>query len=320
MQRTTEQHERMIRYLLGDLPETEEAAVEQEYFDDPEKFEEVWMAENELVDRYVRGRLSRGERELFEGNYLQSPKHRERVAFAVKLLKAADRSAAERGVATQIVQHGSFRQDRLTKALNSPRLLVGGLLAATTVLLIAGLALLVVERGRLNEELGRTKAQLSEQQRHEQESAGQLAAAREQSGRLKSELVRLKESLAQRPPQSSVESGRLSTLSFILSPMLARRSGREPLQQITISRETDLIRLRMKIEEGDGRTHQATIQTVEGVQVWNRRSLKLQSGAVSVNVPANKLPLGDYILTLSALTPTGEPEEINRYFFRVVRR
>src|SRR5262245_3880472 len=95
MQRTTKQDERMARYLLGDLPETELEAVEQEYFADPEKFEEVWAAENNLVDRYVRGRLSRGERRLFERNYLQSPKHRDRVAIARKLIEAADRRTAE---------------------------------------------------------------------------------------------------------------------------------------------------------------------------------------------------------------------------------
>src|SRR5215470_18820848 len=70
MWRTTEHDERTIRYLLGDLPETEQTAVEQEYFVDPEKFEEVWATENDLVDGYVRGRLSRRERELFERNYL----------------------------------------------------------------------------------------------------------------------------------------------------------------------------------------------------------------------------------------------------------
>src|SRR5215471_17152465 len=99
MRQTTEQNERMTRYLLGDLPENEQMAVEQEYFADPEKFEEVWAAESDLVDHYVRGRLPRGERELFERNYLQSPKHRDRVTLARKLLEAADRQAAESGPA-----------------------------------------------------------------------------------------------------------------------------------------------------------------------------------------------------------------------------
>ncbi|HEV2668794.1 MAG TPA: hypothetical protein VG324_28005, partial [Blastocatellia bacterium] len=107
----------MTRYLLGDLPEIEQTAVEQEYFADPEKFEEVWAAENDLVDRYVRGRLSRGERELFERNYLQSPKHRERVAVARKLLEAADRHVADCGRA--IVPEPSRLMEAL-KAMVTP--------------------------------------------------------------------------------------------------------------------------------------------------------------------------------------------------------
>jgi hypothetical protein len=76
----------------------------------------------------------------------------------------------------------------------------------------------------------------------------------------------------------------------------------------------------MKIERGDSQRFRAAIRTVEGAQVWNQRSLNPLSGAISVNVPANKLPLDDYILTLSAMTPAGETDEVNRYFFRVIRK
>src|SRR5262245_61748791 len=179
MQRTTEQYERMTRYLLGDLLETEQMAVEQEYFADPEKFEEVWAAENDLVDRYVRGRLSRGERDLFERNYLQSPKHRERVALARKLLEAADRQALESGPAP------SRAPNRLTETLSAiltPRFLAP---AAAFLLLLSVLSWLMVERSRLNGEVERTQAQLSDQQRRERDIADQLAAEREQSRNLK---------------------------------------------------------------------------------------------------------------------------------------
>ena len=196
MQRTTEQDERMTRYLLGDLPETEQAAIEQEYFADPEKFEEVWAAENDLVDSYVRGRLSRGERELFERNYLQSPKHRERVLIAGKLLEAADRSMSESSLTPQIIESVPYRRgwrSRMTEALNSPRILRTGLATAAVLLLFGGGVWLLLERARLIEELRRTGAQLSEQQRREREIADQLAAEREQSSQLKSELDRLLE-------------------------------------------------------------------------------------------------------------------------------
>src|SRR5262245_32813065 len=309
MWRTTEHDERTIRYLLGDLPETEQTAVEQEYFVDQEKFEEVWATENDLVDGYVRGRLSRRERELFERNYLQSPKHRERVAVARKLIEAADRQVTESGRA--IVPAPSRLMEAL-KALVTPRFLAP---ATAFLLLLSFLSWMMIERSRLNEELGKTQAQLSDQQAREREIAGQLAAEREQGARLKSKLDSLLESIAQMPSLTPP-----SILSFILKPAGGTRETGEPQQQITIPRETDLVKLEMKVEKGDSRRFQAAIRAVGGPQVWiSQRSLKPRSGAITVTVPANKLPVNDYFLTLSTKTPAGEPEEIY-YPFRVLRK
>jgi hypothetical protein len=309
MRRTTEHDERTIRYLLGDLPETEQTAVEQEYFVDQEKFEEVWATENDLVDCYVRGRLSRRERELFERNYLQSPKHRERVAVARKLLEAADRQVAENGRA---IVPPPGRLMETFKALVTPRFLAP---ATAFLLLLSILSWMMIERSRLNEELGKTQAQLSDQQRREREISGQLAAEREQGAQLKSRLDRLLESIAQRPSLTPP-----SILSFLLKPGGPTRTEGEPQQQITIPRETDLVKLQMKFEKGDSRRFQAAIRAVAGPQVWSQRSLKPGAGAITVTVPANKLPMNDYIMTLSATTPAGETEEINYYVFRVIRK
>src|SRR5262249_52365161 len=134
MQRTTEQDERMARYLLGDLPEAEAEAVEQEYFADPEKLESVWAAENDLVDRYVRGRLARAERELFERNYLRSQKHRERVVVARSLLNAADREVVEDESVRQAARPASYRRNKWVERWFGPRLQWVGLAAATLLI------------------------------------------------------------------------------------------------------------------------------------------------------------------------------------------
>ena len=42
---------RLERYLLGKLSEPEQVEVETDYFEDSEKFEEVWAAENDLIVR-----------------------------------------------------------------------------------------------------------------------------------------------------------------------------------------------------------------------------------------------------------------------------
>jgi hypothetical protein len=309
MQRTTEQDERMIRYLLGDLAETEQTAVEQEYFADPEKFEEVWATENDLVDRYVRGRLSRRERELFERNYLQSPKHRERVTLARKLLEAADRHTVESGLSPGMTPN---RLMETLSAMLRPRFLAP---AAAFLLLLFVLSWLMVERSRLKGEVERAQARLSDQQGREGKIKDQLEAEREQSRNLKSQLDRLRESIPQGPSLNL-----LSIFPFLLRSTLDPRGVGSDLQQIVIPPGTDLVRLQMEIDKNDSRRFQATIRAVGGPQIWKRGSLKQKSGAITVDVPADKLPLNDYILTLTVTTPERETEEINNYPFRVLRK
>jgi hypothetical protein len=52
-----DQGENLIqRYLLGELAEADQVALEQELLIDRGKFDQVWAVEYELVDHYVRGR------------------------------------------------------------------------------------------------------------------------------------------------------------------------------------------------------------------------------------------------------------------------
>jgi hypothetical protein len=84
---------RARRYLLGQMSEDEADALEGEYFADGEVLEQVWGVENDLVDAYVAGALGPEERAAFEGHYLATPVHRDRVASA-RALRAASGSRA----------------------------------------------------------------------------------------------------------------------------------------------------------------------------------------------------------------------------------
>lgn len=318
MNQVREHDERVTGYLLGRLTEAEQTSVEQEYFSNPEKFEEVWAVENDLVDAYVRGQLSGGERELFERNYLPAPGNRERVAFAASLREMADCSTQKSDSTSQVVEpSASSWKKRFMETLIAPRSLQIGLVTATLLLLIAGFAWLALERERLRRELGSASAHLSDQQHREQEITNQLAAEREQSGQLKAELERLREATAQSQSRPS-PTNRQSVFSFFLSPLLTR-SESEP-QQINIPRQTDILRLRMNVERNNALRFQATVRTVEGKRIWSQRSINARADNATVSIPASKLPLGDYILTLSATNSTGETQEVNRYFFRVLRK
>src|SRR5262245_5456037 len=90
------QSENLIqRYLLGELTEADQAALEQELLMDRGEFDRVWAVENELIDSYVRGEMSPADQERFGGHYLVSPLHRERVAIAKSFLADIDQAVGE---------------------------------------------------------------------------------------------------------------------------------------------------------------------------------------------------------------------------------
>lgn len=319
----------MRRYLLGDLPESEMTRLEGEFLTDDEKFEQAWEIENELVDGYVRDGLSSEDQERFERHYLASPVHRRRVAIARNLIEQADGVKAETGAIEPKVSWWVRLTEKLEISLASWQYA----LAAAMLLLAISSFWLSLDRTRLRHELTKLKAEGEARQSREQSLADQIAAARGQSENLMTELERLRaerDALAQQPtlpspstPPFAQQPPRPSIFSFLLSPTLIR-SGGDP-QTLVIPSRTDMARLRMRVERKDTRRFQVSVRTVEGRQVWQQQVTKpradgAKNAVVTSDIPAGKLALGDYILTLSSVTPAGEPKEINRYFFRVLRQ
>jgi hypothetical protein len=83
--------QKLTSYLLGELSEAEQTALEEAYFSDPELFDALATAEAELVDDYVRKRVDAPTRRRFEEHFLADPRRRERVRFAAALIAVADR-------------------------------------------------------------------------------------------------------------------------------------------------------------------------------------------------------------------------------------
>jgi hypothetical protein len=85
----------LMRYLLGDLPGDEKAQIESQYFSDDELFELLLALEDELRERYLKGKLSTKDEKLFETKYGTTPTMRNRLAFSnVMLQHFGERAAA----------------------------------------------------------------------------------------------------------------------------------------------------------------------------------------------------------------------------------
>src|SRR5215213_1963188 len=82
--------ERIIAYLLEELPEEELKQFEDECFAQESWPPQVSLVEGDLIDAYLRDELTPGRRQRFEQNYLTTEARRDRVLMAAALLRHVD--------------------------------------------------------------------------------------------------------------------------------------------------------------------------------------------------------------------------------------
>lgn len=82
------------RFFLGKMAEGERVAFEAQFIADGEMFELVRVCEDELVEAYVRGLLSRSDRHAFENAYLNTAANQQKVEFTRALIAKLTTQAA----------------------------------------------------------------------------------------------------------------------------------------------------------------------------------------------------------------------------------
>ncbi|HEX5736347.1 MAG TPA: hypothetical protein VF131_26185 [Blastocatellia bacterium] len=82
--------ERIIAYLLEELPENDLERFEDECFAQESWPAQINMVEVDLIDAYLRNELTPERRERFEQNYLTTEARQERVIMAAALLRHVD--------------------------------------------------------------------------------------------------------------------------------------------------------------------------------------------------------------------------------------
>ncbi|HEY6188652.1 MAG TPA: hypothetical protein VIW80_13425 [Pyrinomonadaceae bacterium] len=320
------------RYLLGELSESEQAALEEKYFTDPQAFNQMLKTESELVDSYVRGQLSRRARERFEQSYLAHPRRRERVKFADALASGLDQIAASEMAGDQTVAGTSLRQ-RLLVSLRGRRLALGLSIALALLVMMSGIWFFIENR-RLRRELAETQAARADQeqrerelqQQREHELEQQVASERRRSEELTAELERLQRTQPQTPQTASSPTSPAGPafVSLVLTVGGARGPDNGRAQTLIIPAGTAQARIQLNLKEKDYPSYRASLQMVGGEEVYSQEGIKpavTKSGARFVLiVPADKLVAGDYILTLRGVRTDGEIDDVSKSIFRVEKR
>lgn len=282
----------MIRYLLGQLSDPEQAEVEACYLADDDCFAELLALEDELRDAYARGELSAGDRVAFEHRLLASPQQVGKQEFARTLrqyvmeppLTAAHRTGAG----------GKWKSwFRLVSA--RPRTVLIPVLSTSLVLLVAVVWWLSYQ--------GRRQLATAS-------SAHRAAAPGEAPG--------------QAPAQRQT-SGGTSTIAFVLNPGIVRGPEQAP-PPLALSPGVSRIRLKARLEADSPSydSYRALLETVDNQHIWSAGKLKAEtppSGkTVSIDLPSSLLQPGDYILTLRGVSSSGSLETVAEYSFRIAKR
>jgi hypothetical protein len=143
-------------YLLGSLLTEQQAQFEERLLTSDEVYEELVIAEDELIDEYLREELPTSDRESFESHFLAAPEHQEKLHFARTFRKYVAAESAVRpqeGAAVppserETVEFPRPKNSRPTKArwfdflpIRNP--IYGYAMAAAVVLVVVGVTWIV---------------------------------------------------------------------------------------------------------------------------------------------------------------------------------
>jgi hypothetical protein len=313
------------RFLLGDVSESERAQIEDRFIADDNFYDQLLIAEDDLIDDYVRGDLSAAERALFERTLSASQTRDERVKFAQSLLNSASGGASD--VASGVAARPVSRWLSLSRSWPVRRQAAGLILAAASlVLMFGGLWFLIDGRRARHAPQRAQTSQPTQTSRPTPDAEARLqatpgAAAQQQSPtpEARQQPVPEVENSNREPARERPKRTKPVIAAFTLSPGLVR--GASGANSLALRAGTKEVRLRLTLDDTTYKNYRALLSTPEGRKVWSRdvAGKRSSKSALTLTVPANLLKSGDYVLELSGANDGDGWESVADYSFRVVR-
>jgi hypothetical protein len=144
-------------YLLGQATQEDSSRVEERLLTDGAFYEELLIAEDELIDQYLNGALPEHELERFESHFLLAPERQQQLRFARTLNKYLTAAGAISKPEERLSPEESYKERRVvTKPHERPFFsflpfrnpVLSYSLAAAVVVLIFGISWVTVKNLR----------------------------------------------------------------------------------------------------------------------------------------------------------------------------
>jgi len=321
--------ELIARYLLGDLPEEEQARLEDRAFSDRDYMRNIVAVESDLIDEYVRGGLSDSERLRFERRFLVSAERQRKVEFARALANVIPRATAEDVTRPAPASAPASWWNSFITSLHGLNPAFKFTMAAAALILVIGVPWLIAEAVRLRAQVARLRAELQAQRRQEEISRQQVDGQRARNDELAAQLQRERErseglSAQLQRDQSRGETAGLSFIaSIFLPPGVPRDAAERP--KLVVPQAAGVARLQIGLErEDEYKSFRVEIRTAQGQEVWTQESLRprqLRAGPViNLFIPGRVFSDGRYELTLKGMTDNRNTEDLRYYFFDALKK
>jgi hypothetical protein len=276
----------------------------------------AYIEEHQVVDRYVMGRLTEAETDLFEDHYLTCDECLRNLDLAQKFQSGFQQVAAEEATGLMAILAAFLRSRRS--------------LALVFALALAVVTLLFVRSARLGNDLEEARTQLAQaEDRGDEEAQKAAAAGRELDAlrtRLQEEPARLEGAVtgdieAQERQESGAPRPQVAPVWLVtLVPVRSGPAADEPSQRITLAPNLEGLVLELDLDLAGPDLYRVALRQRDGTAVWSATDLHPgPSGTLAFQIDPSLLQPGDYRLLVESLPADGPAFPAGRFSFRVVK-
>jgi hypothetical protein len=308
---------KLRRFLLGEMPENERVEFEEQFLLDEELFENIRVAEDELIESYLRGTLEASEKTNFEKHYLSNPKRRERVEFTRQMLeKFAAAKKTER-----VVETVSF-WEKIAAFFRQPQFALGS--AVAILLLLLGGWLLFRNVGKPVDIVTVTPTPTptssatptpttTETPKVDSNVNLPNKSNGENLNQRPSNVNKPLPNVEPTPKKEDIERPVITTLALFTGGV--RSDGKT--NELNLPRNSGGANLQLNLESQDYKLYRAEIVDQNGQIIYRSGRLVPNKSKVNVLVSPQKLKRGDYIIKLYGKNTQNEDESVADFQFRV---
>lgn len=285
MQADFSDEKRVREYLLGILPEEEHERIETRFLTDSDFENFVDLVEDEIIDDYMNGALTEGDRKAVEEHFLRPAERQQKLAFA-RQLRARLNSKPTPAAANPFLYSQPSRLPRVSSGTSAA--------LVALLLVMTGSALYIMDlRRNLQVEAAKSRAEQAELERE-----------RARAARLEAQIKAL--------PSSG---------QFMAVTLNAELRRGDPLPEVAPRAETRWIEAHIPLEH-EPAPYRITLCTDEGMEILSMRGLKptteKDGSDLVFDIPAQLLPPGEYAVILNA-GHGGRTPMTQTYKFKVLK-